>query len=416
MRNAQLPATPIRLVHIITRLILGGAQENTLYTAIGQHRDPRFDVTLLCGVDEEGEGDLFSEADRAGLRTIILPSLVRPVRPLTDLKAFVQLYRFFRTGSYTIVHTHSSKAGIIGRLAARAAGVPVIVHTLHSLVFHDYQAAWKNRLYIWLKRLCAPITDVLISVSDRVAEGALAQRIGRADQYQTIFSGMDLEPLLSVRDRLSVAEVKRRIGIPPEAPVVGKVARLFPLKGHEQFLAVASEIAPQVPETYFLLVGDGPLRAQIHADAVRLGLGQRVVMVGRVPPERVPDYIQAMDVVVHTSLREGIARVLPQAAAVGKPVVTFDLDGAPEVVRHEVSGFLVPPVDLTAVASRTVELLRDPDRCHAFGEAGRTFAAEHFSVERMVERINAVYLDLLARHGLWAGLTSVESSTTTREV
>jgi glycosyltransferase involved in cell wall biosynthesis len=226
---------------------------------------------------------------------------------------------------------------------------------------------------------------------------------------------MDLEPLLSVRDRLSVAEAKRRVGIPPEAPVVGKVARLFPLKGHEQFLAVVAEIASQMPEAYFLLVGDGPLRVHLQADVVRLGLGQRVVMVGRVPPEMVPDHIQAMDVVVHTSLREGIARVLPQAAAVGKPVVTFDLDGAPEVVRHEVSGFLVPPVDVTAVASRTVELLRDPERRRAFGEAGRAFAAEHFSVERMVERVNAVYLELLARHGWGTELTSVEPSTPTRE-
>lgn len=393
------PALPIRVVHIITRLILGGAQENTLYTVIGQHRDPRFDVTLLCGVDEAGEGDMFDVAERAGIRTIVVPSLLRAIRPLTDVKAFVQLYRLLRDGRFTIVHTHSSKAGILGRLAARAAGVPIIVHTLHSLVFHEYQAAWKNRLYIWLKRICAPFTDKFISVSDKVSEGALAQGIGRRAQYVTIHSGMELEPLLSVRDRLSVEEAKRRVGIPADAPVVGKIARMFPLKGHEQFLAAAAEIARQMPDAWFLLVGDGPLREQLSAEAARLGLLDRMVMVGRVSPESIPEHIQAMDVVVHTSLREGIARVLPQAGAVGKPVVTFDLDGAPEVIRDGVSGYLVPPVDVIAIATRTVDLLRNPDRRRAFADVGRAHAREHFSTERMVDRINGVYLSLLEKRG-----------------
>jgi len=399
MSGDQVPHQPIRVVHIITRLILGGAQENTLYTAIGQHRDPRFDVTLLCGVDEAGEGDLFDEARRAGVRTVVLQSLVRPIRPLTDVRAFVELYRFLKKGAYTVAHTHASKAGILGRLAARAAGVPVIVHTLHSLVFHEYQAQWKNRLYIWLKRICAPLTDVLISVSDKVSEGALAQGIGRREQYVTIFSGIELDSFLSVNGRLPVEEAKRLVGIPPEALVVGKIARLFPLKGHDQFLAVAAAIARSAPDTWFLLVGDGPLHEQLRLDAARIGIADRLVMTGRVPPHKVPENIQAMDVVVHTSLREGIARVLPQAGAVGKPVVTFDLDGAPEVVRDGVSGYLVPPIDPEAIASRTVELLRHPDRRRVFGEAGQRFAAAHFSVERMVERINVVYLDVLARRG-----------------
>ena len=392
----EAPAVPIRVVHIITRLILGGAQENTLYTAIGQHRDPRFDVTLLCGIDEAGEGNMFAEANRAGVTTVVLPSLLREIRPLTDLKAVFDVYRFLRRGSYTVVHTHSTKAGMIGRIAAWAARVPVVVHTLHGLVFHEFQSAWRNSVYVTLKRICAPMTHKIISVSDRVSATAIARGVGRPDQHITIFSGIELDRFLSVRERLSVEEAKRRAGIPPAAPVVGKIARLFPLKGHEQFLAAAVDIAREVPGAYFLLVGDGPLRDELRANADQLGLGPRLVMVGRVPPEMVPDYIQAMDVVVHTSLREGIARVLPQAGAVGKPVVTFDLDGAPEVIRDGVSGYLVPAVETGRIADRTVELLRDPERRHALGEAGRAFAAEHFSVERMVERINAVYFELLA--------------------
>ena len=390
---------PIRVVHIITRLILGGAQENTISTAIGQHRDPRFDVTLLCGIDEAGEGNMFGEVNRAGLKTVVLPSLLREIRPLTDIKAVFDVYRFLKQGSYAVVHTHSSKAGIIGRLAARAAGIRVVVHTQHGLAFHEFQSAWKNRLYVLLERLCAPLTARIISVSTLLGEAAVARGIGTPEQHVTVFSGIDLQLFLSVRDRLTVEDAKQRAGIPRGAPVVGKIARLFPLKGHEQFLEVAAEVARQMPEVYFLLVGDGPLRDQLRADADKLGIGDRVVMVGRVPPETVPEYIQAMDVVVHTSLREGIARVLPQAGAVGKPVVTFDLDGAPEVVRNGVSGYLVAALDMNHVAERTVELLRDPDRRRAFGEAGRAFAAEHFSADRMVDRINAVYFDLLTGQG-----------------
>jgi UDP-GlcNAc:undecaprenyl-phosphate GlcNAc-1-phosphate transferase len=392
---AEPGVAPVRVVHIITRLILGGAQENTLYTAIGQHHDPRFDVTLLCGIDEAGEGNMFGEAKRAGVTTVVLPSLLREIRPLTDLKAIFDVYRFLRKGRYTIVHTHSSKAGIIGRIAAKAARVPAVVHTIHGVAFHEFQSGWRNRLYISLERLCAPLSGRIVSVSQRLGEAALGLGIGRPEQHMTVFSGIDLDLFLSVGGRVSVEEAKRLAGIPPDAPVVGKIARLFPLKGHKQFLAAAVEIARQMPEVYFLLVGDGPLRDELKADASRLGLGDRVVMVGRVLPEAVPQYIQAMDVVVHTSLREGVARVLPQAGAVGKPVVTFDLDGAPEVVRDGVSGYLVPALDTNQVAQRTVELLRAPERRQAFGEVGRAFAAEHFGVERMVERIRAVYLELL---------------------
>jgi glycosyltransferase involved in cell wall biosynthesis len=386
---------PIRVLHIITRLILGGAQENTLYTAIGQSRNPNFDVTLLAGIDTGPEGNLLERARAAGVNLVLMPALVRPIRPLTDARAFLQLYRFIRKGGYAIVHTHSSKAGILGRIAARMAGVPIVVHTLHSLVFHEYQAAWKNRVYIQLKRLCAPLTDVLISVNEKTARGAFEAGIGRADQYVTIYSGMELEPFLGIGGRLSVEEAKRRLGIPADAPVVGKIARLFPLKGHDQFLAAAAEIAKGEPRAWFLLVGDGILRANLEAEARRIGIRERTVFAGLVPPERVPAHIQAMDVVVHTSLREGLARVLPQAGAVGKPVVTFDLDGAPEVIRSGESGYLVAPGDTSAVASRVLELFSDPERRRVFGEAGRAFASANFGVEQMVERINAIYERLL---------------------
>jgi glycosyltransferase involved in cell wall biosynthesis len=399
------------VLHIITRLILGGAQENTLYTVIGQQQNSAFQVTLLSGVDSGREGDLNAEAHAAGLDLVILPTLARAIRPATDLKALVQLYRFIRRGRYDIVHTHSSKAGILGRIAARMAGVPIVVHTLHSLVFHDYQRAWQNRVYIALKKLCAPMTDAFISVNAKTMQGALAAGIGSPERHFTIFSGMQLESFLTIGDQLSVAAAKKRLGIPPDAPVVGKIARLAPLKGHEQFFDAAEHIARLEPRAWFVLVGDGALRQECESRARALGIGDRTVFTGLVRPEEIPACIQAMDVVVHTSLREGIARVLPQAGAVGKPVVTFDLDGAPEVVRDGVSGYLVAPVDARELAERVVELFHDAERRRQFGRAGQEFAAANFGVELMVERINEVYFELLRRSGRPAPRPATQAAT-----
>jgi len=387
---------PPKVLHVITRLIVGGAQENTLLTAIGQRRRG-MEVTLLAGPDPGPEGDLHDAARKGGVALHILPRLVRPIRPLSDLIALFQLYRFMKRGGYDVVHTHSSKAGILGRIAARIAGVETVVHTLHGLAFHPYQAAWKNALYIRLKRIAAPLSDFIIAVSQKTIDGALAAGIGKPDQYVKIFSGMELEPFLEVGSRMTVAEARRRLSIPEQAPVVGKIGRLFPLKGHDAFLQAAARIAAQEPECRFLFVGDGILRRELEEEARKLGILDRTLFAGLVPPEEVARYIQAMDVVVHSSLREGIARVIPQAGAVGKPVVTYELDGAPEVVREGHSGFLVTPGDIEGIARRTVELLRNPSLREDMGARGRAFAAEHYPVVRMVDAINAVYARARAR-------------------
>lgn len=387
----------VRIAHVITRLILGGAQENTLLTAIGQHSDPGFEVDLITGTETGPEGDLFGKAREAGVNLLFVPSLVREIRPVADVRAYYALRALLARGHYDIVHTHSSKAGILGRMAARSMGVPIVVHTLHSLVFHQYMSRSKRAFYIRVERHCASLPDVLICVNETTAKGALEAGIGKQEQYRVIYSGMDLDPFLEIGKSLSPPVAKSRLGIPASAPVVGKIARLSPLKGHDYFLRAARKIADAVPGAWFLLVGDGPLREQLRAQAHDLGIAQRTVFTGLVPPEEVPACIQAMDVAVHTSLREGIARVLPQAGATGKPVVVFDLDGAPEVIRHGVSGYLVPPCDAEGVARWTVDLLHNPELRQAFGEKGRAFAAANFRTEQMVQKINEIYFSLLGR-------------------
>jgi glycosyltransferase involved in cell wall biosynthesis len=390
MADIETAETSLRVLHVITRLIVGGAQENTLLTAIGQRR-LGMEVTILAGPDPGPEGDLHEAARSAGLDLHLIGSLVRRIHPGLDLLALWRLYRFMRRGRFDVVHTHSSKAGILGRIAARLARVPIVIHTLHGLAFHGYQERWKNWLYIRAETLAAPLADCLIAVNQKTIDGALAAGIGRQEQYVKVFSGIPLEPYLRTHECLSVAEAKRSLGIPETAPVVGKIARLFPLKGHDRFFEAAARIARRNPECRFLLVGGGILREALEAKARELGIADRTVFAGLVPPEAVPRHIQAMDVVVHTSLREGIARVIPQAGAVGKPVVTFALDGAPEVVEDGVSGFLVAPEDAERLAERTLELLGDARLRDEMGARGRAFAVEHYPVDKMIEAISRIY-------------------------
>jgi glycosyltransferase involved in cell wall biosynthesis len=211
---------PIRVLHIITRMIVGGAQENTLLSVEGLDKLPEYEVTLASGVDNGPEGELLSRA-RTTTRLVIIPELGRSINPLADLKAFWKLYRLIKRGRYHIVHTHSSKAGVLGRLAAKLAGTPFIVHTLHSLVFHEYQPWLVNRTWRVVKKICAPATDHFISVSSIISQKAIAAGIDRPDKFSTIYSGMELDWFLQAQ--VDGAAIRREFGLPLDAPVVGKI-------------------------------------------------------------------------------------------------------------------------------------------------------------------------------------------------
>ncbi len=391
-----MPANaPIRVLHIITRLSVGGAQENTLLSVEGLDQIPEFDCVLLTGTDDGTEGSLIPRAEKS-TRLLTLPELGREVNPLLDLKSLFLLRNIIREGRYHIVHTHMSKAGVVGRWAAKMAGTPFIVHTLHSLVFHDYQPWLVNRMWWAIKKICAPITDHFISVSRLIAEKAIAEGISAKENFTTIYSGMELDWFLNAKvDRDAL---RRELGIPLDAPVIGKIARLFPLKGHKELMDAAPEVVKRHPNVRFLLLGDGVLRQELEEQATALGIRENFVFAGMVPRERVPILIGAMDILVHTSLREGLARVLPQALAMGKPCVSFALDGAPEVVIDGRTGFLVQPNDIPGLADALSKLVNDPDLRARMGAEGRKVVDPAFRTETMVQEIAKVYRNLLAKH------------------
>lgn len=376
-------------------MIVGGAQENTLLSVVGLDAMPEYDVTLASGVDRGREGELLSQA-REQCHLVVVPEMGRSINPFSDLIAFWKLYKLIKKGRYHIVHTHSSKAGVLGRMAAWLAGTPIIVHTLHSLVFHDYQPWLINRAWWLAKKMCAPVTDFYISVSQVIVDKAVAAGIAPPEKFRTIYSGMELDWFLNAE--LDAAKVKEEFGIPPDSPVVGKVARLFPLKGHDQLMDAAPEIVRQVPKVRFFLIGDGILLEHLQERAKASGILDNFVFAGLIDRARIPEMIAAMDVVVHTSLREGLARVLPQSLAMGKPCVSFDIDGAREVVIDDKTGYLVNAFDSETLASRIVQLLADPELRRKFGENGRRHVDPNFRAEKMVADISEVYQMLLKRH------------------
>jgi glycosyltransferase involved in cell wall biosynthesis len=373
---------------------VGGAQENTLLTAEGLDRMAEYDVTLMSGIDRGPEGDLLDRAEKS-VHLILVPEMGRNINPFSDFVAFWKLFRLIRRNRYHIVHTHSSKAGVLGRLAAKLAGTPIIVHTLHSLVFHEYQPWIVNRTWRLVKKICAPMTDHYLSVSEIIVDKAVAAGIGPREKFTTVYSGMELDWFL--HSTADGPAVRRELGIPEDAPVVGKIARLFPLKGHDELMDAAPEIVRRHPNVRFLLVGDGILYDHLRERAARAGILENFVFAGLVKRERIPEMLAAMDVVVHTSLREGLARVLPQALAMGKPCVSFDIDGAPEVVLDGQTGYLVRAYDYQTLADRVSRLLGDPLLRARMGANGRQRVDPAFRAETMVADTAKVYVMLAER-------------------
>lgn len=383
----------MRILHIITRMIIGGAQENTLYNCLDLVRDYGDEVILATGPSLGPEGQLLEQGRAGDLKIEIVPSLKRSILPWSDVRCYQQLRSLIRRTQPDVVHTHSAKAGFLGRLAAWKEQVPAVIHTVHGAPFHPYQNRLARELFIRCERYAAKRCHRLISVADAMTDLMVNSAIAPRQQFVTIYSGMETEPFRHANELREAS--REELGIGPREIVIGKIARLFRLKGHDDLLSTAALVVKEVPQAKFLLVGDGILREQLENRAAELGLRDHVIFRGLVPPEAIPRQLAAMDILVHTSLREGLARTLPQALLSGVPVVSYDVDGAREVCQDGVTGYLVPARNIEHLADRIIKLCRNPEERTTFATAGQRLCEARFPHDVMTREIRQLYLEVL---------------------
>ena len=389
----------MRILHISTRLIIGGSQENTVLSCIGA-ADQGHTVALAYGPIYGPEGSLLPRviADPR-IQRFEVPNLVRHIAPLRDRRCLKELREFIRKWKPDVVHTHSSKAGILGRKAAWAEKVPVVVHTIHGLAFHPYQSWWKNFLYIRAERWASHRCHAMVSVADAMTVQALAQGIGRPEQFVTIRSAMETEHFIAPATKRE--ELRARFGWDESVVVLGTIARLAELKGHDDMIDAFGEMLTQTgttanaPKVALLWVGDGWWRDRLVARLNALGIADRVTMTGLVDPSEIPAWISAMDVVVHPSYREGLPRAVVQGMLEQKPVIAYDVDGAREVCQHERTGLLVKAGDSRALRAAAQWMIDHPNERRVMGERGREVVRVDFDWRTM----NTHLLELYRRLG-----------------
>ena len=372
-------------------MIIGGAQENTLFSVEGlrEYEDVEV-VDLITGPSLGPEGNLLDlKGLKKGRDYIYVEQLVRNINPIKDIVAFYKLFKIFKEKKYDIVHTHSSKAGILGRIAAKAAGVKLVIHTIHGLPFHDYQNGIVNFIYILLEKIAALFSDKIVVVCDSMSKKALKKGIGKPELFETIYSGMDLDSFLNARKFRN--EARKKFGFCENDIVIGKIARLFYLKGHEYLFDAFFQLSRKHGNIKLLLVGDGILREKYEKFVSEHGLEEKVFFAGLVPPDDIPFYLSAMDILVHVSLREGLARALPQAMACGIPVVSFDVDGARDIIENGENGYLVEPKDVDMLRDSIEILLADENFRKRMGDYGRLKVDPIFRKEYMVRKLYELY-------------------------
>lgn len=385
----------IKVLRIITRLNIGGPSFHTIL--LTAHLDPvLFRCKLVKGREDELEGEMNQLLTTKGVSPIFIPEMRREFSLKDDLTAFWRLLRLMRQEKPDIVHTHMAKAGALGRLAARLAGVPVILHTFHGHIFNGYFGQLKTKTFITAERLLAHLSTKTVTVSERVRE-EIVERYGVCaySKIITIPLGLDLAPFLEA-DRQK-GYLRHELDLPDDVPLIGIVARLAPVKGHQYLIQAAGKILKKHPEARFLIVGDGELRGELEAQVRRRGIAGSFVFCG-FRKDLVRVYAD-LDVVVLTSLNEGLPVALIEGMTAGKPVVAFDVGGVEDLIDDDVTGILVPFGDVQTLADSITHLLEDPQECERLGQNARRKAYPNLDYPRLVKDIEEFYCQLV-RNGV----------------
>ena len=338
---------------------------------------------------------LLEDAAKRHIPNITIRSLRRNISPYRDSVSYYRLKKILGDFNPQVVHTHSAKAGVLGRFAASQLGVPAIVHTVHGAPFHASQNAISRRLFQFVERRAARCCHQFVSVADAMTELMVDARIAPREKFVTVYSGMDVDCFLNAEK--TRRPVRQQLGYREDQIVVGKVARLFHLKGHADVICAARRVVERMPNVQFLFVGDGVLRDVLQAKIASSGLQNHFRFTGLVSPQRVAELIGAMDMLVHTSLREGLARALPQALIAGRPVVSYDVDGASEVIEPGVTGYLVPPGDVEELAGAICSLAADESIRQRMGSVGCARLRNVFDHQNMTRVLRTLYQNLLGQ-------------------
>lgn len=382
------PGEHIRVLRIIARLNIGGPAIHTILLT-SRLNPNRFESTLVSGVEAPHEGNMLDLAAAENVQPIVVPQLGRELSPLRDVVTTWQLWRLVRRHRPHVVHTHTAKAGAVGRVAARLAGVPVIVHTFHGHVFHSYFSPAKTRFFLAIERWLARFTDAIVAVSDRQRQEIAGYGVAPMEKIRVIPLGFDLSPF----ENPPRGRFRAELGLSEDVPLVGIVARLTAVKNHELFLEVARLVKEQVPPAHFVIVGDGELRAQLENSARRRGLAESVIFTGW--RNDLPQVYADLDVLVLTSLNEGTPVSVIEAMATGRPVVATRVGGVPDLVEDGTTGLLRDSGDAAGVAEAVKAFLADDELRGRVSQEAREVAMEQFRVERLVADMESLYSELL---------------------
>jgi glycosyltransferase involved in cell wall biosynthesis len=395
---------PHRIIHVITRLDHGGSAENTMVTAL-RHDKARFTPIVVAGFpgrwDAQG-GQAATDAncsrlDQCGVRWQLIPTLVRPISPLADLQALRSLIRLFRREKPALVHTHTSKAGLLGRIAAAIVGVPAVIHTPHGHVFYGHFSPLLSRLLLFIERFLSRFTQRLVALTESEREDHLQRKVGKAETFAVIPSGIDLERFTR-RERVA-GQKAALFGCPSDAFVVGSVGWLTDIKGHRYLVEAVARVIQEFPRLHVVIAGSGGLGSNLERLARELEMQQALHLLGH--RDDVEGCLGAMDLFVLPSLNEGMGRALVEAMAAGLPVIATKVGGVPALIDHDRTGLLVPPADSAALADALRLLLRRPEEAERLGRAAQAAITEQFSADSMVRALERLYQETLVEVGAW---------------
>lgn len=391
----------IKVVHIITRFDKGGSAENTLLTVLGLNKE-KYTILLIKGPSLESEmsdeesltvSESLKIAEENNIKVINLPFLVRKIAPLTDLRALFTLFKILRKERPDIVHTHTSKAGFLGRFASFLARVPIIIHTPHGHVFHSYFGPVLTKIFVIAEKISSLITDKIITLTNRERDEHIERRIAPLNKFITIHSGVDLDRFMNLN--INIKKKKKELNIPKDYCVIGTVGRLVPIKGHKYLVSAAEMIIKEFPKTVFIFVGDGFLKPILERHAEALGIRKNIIFTGW--RKDVPEILYLFDILVFPSLNEGMGRVMVEGMSLGKPIVASNVGGIRDLIEDGKNGILVPPRDSNALRKAISRLIRNKKLAEGLGKIGKMEVYPDFDASTMVKKIDNLYESLLSK-------------------